>query len=199
MFALFGRVSPAQAKVVLSSRDPSTNRPIKVTRVLPDPNVSPVGHALLALLFYGCFIAYIVIAIQQYIDQPPTTLVSHVDSQDYSVVPMFNVRLGVDCKVDAGSSSSCGDMLLNVNYSSYPLSPCYRAGRVAITRETNSQIQTVPLANGAAFNIKMTPHNAAAAAGTERYFYHVPLCFTAQEPLNLSLQISTEARISPSL
>ena len=191
MFALFGRISPAQAKVVLSSRDKTTNKPVKVTRVLPDPNVSPLGHSLLALLFYGCFIAYIVVAIREYIDQPPTTIITQVDSDDYSVVPAFNVRLGVECKVDgsaANGADSCGDMLLNVNYSGYPLSPCYESGTIVVTSENNAQIQNIALANGGAFNIKLSPHgtsSSSSSSSSSRYFYNVPLCYTAQEPLNL--------------
>lgn len=182
MFALFGRISPAQAKVVLSSRDKEKNKSIKVTRVLPDPNISPLGHTILALLFYGFFIAYIVFAINEYIDQPPTTTVTMVDSNDYSVVPAFNVRIGVECKTATGATGTCGEMLLSANYTNFPLSPCYQSGSVTVTKDGNSQMQNIAFSGGSVFNIRMIPHNSSA----NRLFYNVPLCFTTQEPLLLA-------------
>ncbi len=181
MSSLLGRISPAQANVVMKARDKDGNT-MRITRLLPDPNISVLGHSILALVFYGLFIAHVVISGIEFGDMPPATTI-RLDPAD-TFPPLF-ARLRVACKASS-NANPCGPMVLTVNYSNYPASKCY-----GLEVLENAEKPVPRTASGAGLIIAdyaLTPATAAKDS-----FYDVPLCYTAQESVRLGIAIGTAA------
>lgn len=227
LFNFIGKLSPAHANVVLKghhhhqqnqnkssqqqqeSGKPNDKTKIQITRQLPDPNISPIGHVLLALIFWGLFVAAVVVSTLDYVNAPPVTTQALVPS-DRAGIPRLSVILDVECKDFAGSSSSstCGDMLLTVNYSNFPNSACVTKDKqnagVVVWTNNFQQVQRKILFdpstnNNGIFDLVMTQNQIFSGnAVNNKIFYEVPLCFTAQESLKLT-SVDPEASLELSM
>ena len=178
MSALFGRLSPVQSNVMLTVSDAAGNRS-RVSRTMPNPNVSLLGHCIMAVVFYGLFIAYVVVSSIEFANMPPTTTFAIEAANQF---PALTARIAVQCK--SAATEPCGLMHLTVNYSQFTSSPCYESGAVVVSSVASPSTSTsLSATGGVVANLNLTQ---VASLDAPSHWVDVPLCFTKQESLQLS-------------